>query len=135
MTLVDTSVYLAEQLAALIFGDVNYKIPLRIYTDSKPLLDSIESTKQVEQRLLRNTMTDLKHKLLDRSVTAFSWIETKAMTADVLTKEGGDIENILEVVRENVFRKANSKNNMVVYKDGELMMQDMNCVKEGFDQV
>ena len=114
MTLVDTSVYLAEQLATLIFGDVNYKIPLRIYTDSKPLLDSIASTKQVEQRLLRNTMTDLKQKLLDKSVTAFSWIETRAMTADVLTKEGGDIENILEVVRENVFRKANSKNNMVV---------------------
>ena len=135
MTLVDTSVYLAEQLATLIFGDVNYKIPLKIYTDSKPLLDSIASTKQVEQRLLRNTMTDLKQKLLDKSVTSFSWIETKAMTADVLTKDGGDIENILEVVRENVFRKANSKNNMVVYKDGELMMQDINCVKEGFDQV
>ena len=135
MTLVDTSVYLAEQLATLIFGDVNYKIPLRIYTDSKPLLDSIASTKQVDQRLLRNTMTDLKQKLLDKSVIAFSWIETRAMTADVLTKEGGDIENILEVVRENVFRKANSKNNMVVYKDGELTMQDKNCVKEGFDQV
>ena len=80
-------------------------------------------------------MTDLKQKLLDKSVTAFSWIETRAMTADVLTKEGGDIENILEVVRENVFRKANTKNNMVVYKDGELMMQDINCVKEEFDKV
>ena len=135
MTLVDTSVYLAEQLATLLFGDVRYKLPLRVYTDSKPLLDSIASTKQVEQRLLRNTMTDLKHKLLNKSVTAFSWIETKAMTADVLTKEGGDVENMLEVVRENVFRKANSKNNMVVYKDGELMMLDTNCVKEGFDQV
>ena len=135
MTLVDTSVYLAEQLATLLFGDVRYKLPLRVYTDSKPLLDSIASTKQVEQRLLRNTMADLKQKLLDKSVTAFSWIETKAMTADVLTKEGGDVENMLEVVRENVFRKANSKNNMVVYKDGELMMLDTNCVKEGFDQV
>ena len=80
-------------------------------------------------------MADLKQKLLDKSVTAFSWIETKAMTADVLTKEGGDVENMLEVVRENVFRKANSKNNMVVCKDGELMMLDTNCVKEGFDQV
>ena len=72
MTLVDTSVYLAEQLATLLFGDVRYKIPLRVYTDSKPLLDSIASTKQVEQRLLRNKMADLKQKLLDKSVTAFS---------------------------------------------------------------
>ena len=38
------------------------------------------------------------------------------------------------MVRENVFRKANSKNNMVVYKDGELMMLDTHRVKEGFDQ-
>ena len=33
-------------------------------------------------------------------------MDTKSMTADILTKEGGDLENILEVVCENVFRVA-----------------------------
>ena len=106
MKLVDTSVYLGEQLSALLFGDVACTVPLNVYTDSKPLLDSIASTKQVEERLLRNTMTDLKKKLELNSIKGYSWVDTKSMTADILTKEGGDLEKILEVVRENVFRVA-----------------------------
>ena len=69
-------------------------------------------------------MTDLKEKLIDGEVSAYSWIETRAMTADVLTKEGVEVENVLEVVRENVFRKANSKQNMVVFREGEMMMMN-----------
>ena len=46
------------------------------------------------------------------------------MSADVLTKEAGDIDNILEVVGENTFRRANSEQNMVVFKDGEMMMKN-----------
>ena len=56
------------------------------------------------------------------------------MTADVLTKEGGDIENILEVVRENTFRRAHSEENMVVYKDGEMMMKNTVFKSDEFDQ-
>ena len=134
MKIVDTSVYLEQQLALLLFGDVNHRIPLKIYTDSKPLLDSIASSKQVEQRLLRNTMADLKKKLEEKVVSSYSWIDTKAMTADVLTKEGGDIENILEVVRENTFRRAHSEQNMVVYKDGEMMMKNTVNKNDEFDQ-
>ena len=119
---VDLAVYLSAQLSLLLFGESESKIPVKVYTDSKPLLDSIASSKQVEQKLLRNTMTDLKKKLEVGDVASYSWIETKAMTADVLTKEGGDTENILEVVRENNFRKANSQQNMVVFKDAEMLV-------------
>ena len=124
MTNVDTAVYLSAQLSLLLFGDNRSKIPVRIYTDSIPLLESIASTRQVEQKLLRNTMTDLKEKLIDGEVSAYGWIETRAMTADVLTKEGVEVENVLEVVRENVFRKANSQQNMVVFCEGEMMMMN-----------
>ena len=115
LKLMDTAVYLSQQLSVLIFGDTGYRIPVQIYTDSKPLLDSISSTKQVEQRLLRNTLTDLKKKLEEQFVSQYSWIDTKSMTADILTKEGGDIENILEVVRENIFRKANFPQNVIMF--------------------
>ena len=134
MKLVDTSVYLGQQLAVLLFGDVDRKIPIYVYTDSKPLLDSIASTKQVEQRLLRNTMTDLKKKLEDREVDRYSWIDTKSMTADVLTKEGSDIENILEVIRGGFFRKAHSKKNGVVVRNGKVMMLNEVDCNDGFDQ-
>ena len=134
MKLVDTSVYLGQQLAALLFGDVKYRIPIHVYTDSKPLLDSIASTKQVEQRLLRNTMTDLKKKLEEEEVNGYSWIDTKSMTADVLTKEGSDIENILEVIRGGFFRKAHSQKNLVVVRNSEMMMVNEVVCNDRFDQ-
>ena len=134
MKLVDTAVYLGEQLSALLFGNVACTIPLHIYTDSKPLLDSIASTKQVEQRLLRNTMTDLKEKLERGLVTGYSWVDTRSMTADILTKEGGDLENILEVVRENVLRIAHSQKNRVIFKHDEIMMTNEVKNEREFDQ-
>ena len=120
------------QLSLLLFDDPSARIPVRVYTDSLPLLESIASSKQVDQRLLRNTMCDLKQKLMDSEVSAYSWIDTKSMTADILTKEGGDIENILEVVRENTFRKSNNEDNMVVFRDNEMML--MNPMRKRFDQ-
>ena len=48
------------------------------------------------------------------------------MTADILTKEGGEIENMLEVVRQNIFKMANSQQNMVVFKDNEMMLLNPN---------
>ena len=134
MKLVDTSVYLGEQVAALLFGDSKLTIPVKVYTDSMPLLDSIASTKQVEQRLLRNTMTDLKKKLENKQVVGYSWVETRDMTADVLTKEGSDVENILEVIRENKFRRAHSQKNMVTFRDGEMMMTNKDMCDENFAQ-
>ena len=132
MKLVDTSVYLGEQVAALLFGESIRNIPVKVFTDSKPLLDSIASTKQVEQRLLRNTMTDLKKKLETQLVAAYCWVQTRDMTADVLTKEGSNIENILEVIRENVFRKAQFQRHVVVFKEGEMMVLSQG--QERFDQ-
>ena len=123
MKVVDTAVYLSEQLAVLLFGTQQQRIPVLVYTDSKPLLDSIASSKQVEQKLLRNTMTDLKKKLENDIVSRYSWIETKSMTADILTKEGANIENILEVVRQNTFRKANVEQNVVLFQDGEMFVR------------
>ena len=134
MTVVDTAVYMSQQLSVLLFGIGGKQIPVKIYTDLKPLLDSIASSKQVEQKLLRNTMTDLKMKLENRCVDNYSWVETKAMTADILTKEGGNIENILEVVCGNIFKKANEDQNVVLFQDGEMIVQNPLLRKDTFDQ-
>ena len=124
MNIVEDGLYMAQQLSMLLFGSKELRIPVKVYTDSKPLLDSISSTRQVTSKLLRNTMTDLKRKLEYGEIISYSWIETSAMTADILTKESGDVENILEVVRENRFRRANSTKNIVLFRDGEIMMQN-----------
>ena len=124
MTNVDTAVYLSQQLSILLFGKSEVRIPVKVYTDSLPLLESIASSRQVIQRLLRNTMNDLKQKLIDGDVQSYSWIDTKSMIADILTKEGGEIEAILEVIPENTFKKSNSCQNMVVFKENEMMLQN-----------
>ena len=56
------------------------------------------------------------------------------MVKDILTKEGGEIENILEVVRENRFTKSHSQQNRVVWVNGETVMQNMVAKDDEFDQ-
>ena len=51
-------------------------------------------TKQVMSKLLKNVLTYLKRRLESREFESYSWIETKAMTADVLNTEGGLSEQV-----------------------------------------
>ena len=60
---------------------------VRLFTDSEPTLESIASSRQVERKTLRQTIMDLKERLLDGDVYTYSWLPTQEMLADVLTKE------------------------------------------------
>ena len=66
--LVDDSKYMAQQLEQLCYGSVNGRIPVKLFTDSRPTLESIASTRQVEKKFLRNSIADLKSKLEDGSI-------------------------------------------------------------------
>ncbi|XP_068214069.1 uncharacterized protein [Palaemon carinicauda] len=60
-----------KRLGQLLFGKTikdSLYLPVRLFSVSRPLLESIGSTKQVEERLLRNTITDLKDKMTSRPV-------------------------------------------------------------------
>ena len=85
--LVDTSRFMTDQLEELLFGKKKNIIPIKLFTDSIPTLESIASTKQVEQRLLRNCYTELKDRLEDGDISAFSWLDTDDMVTDLLTKD------------------------------------------------
>ena len=125
--LVDDSVFFATQLGQLLFGKTmkeSITLPVRLFTDSRPLLESIGSTKQVEERLLRNTITDLKEKLEDTSVESYSWLETKEMIADILTKECKDNPELYNICHENTFCYARNDKNLVSYVNGEIRMRN-----------
>ena len=47
--LLDEVTYIARQLEILLFGDYRKRMPVRIMTDSEPILESIASTKQIER--------------------------------------------------------------------------------------
>ena len=100
------------------------KLPVMLFTDSKPLLESISSTKQVEERLLRNTLTDMKEKLEDTSVESYSWLRTKEMIADILTKECKDNPEIHKILLENKFCYARNTKNLVSCVNGEINMRN-----------
>ena len=100
--LVDESMYQASIVEQVLFGGKK-KVEVEIVTDSKPLLDSIASTKQVETKMMRPVITDMKEKVVDKSVKSFDWLETKKMVADVLTKENSSNKDLDGVMVENRF--------------------------------
>ena len=58
--MLDEATYMARQIETLLFGDYRQRIPVRIYTDSEPTLESIVSTKQIERKSLRMKVQELK---------------------------------------------------------------------------
>ena len=64
--MVEDAIFAARQLENLMFGDYKKRMKVRIFTDSEPTLESITSSRQIERKSLRLTVTDLKERLLDR---------------------------------------------------------------------
>ena len=85
--MMDDAIYAARQIETLYYGDYKKRIKVRLFTDSEPTLESIASSRQVERKTLRPTIVDLKERLVDRDIHSYSWLPTKDMLADVLTKE------------------------------------------------
>ena len=85
--MMDDAIYAARQVETLYFGDYKRRIKVRLFTDSEPTLELIASSKQVERKTLRPTIVDLKERLVDKDIFSYSWLPTKDMLADVMTKE------------------------------------------------
>jgi hypothetical protein len=108
------------QLQQLLAPEAEDKIPIRIFTDSKPLLESIGSIHQVENKLLRNNIQDMKDMLYEGIVFSFSWLEAEEMLADLFTKDRKNVDDLESLTKENVFKQAQQKKNMVVCVKDEI---------------
>ena len=62
------------------------RIPVKLFTDSEPTLESIASSRQVEMKQLRMIIKELKEKCLEGEVSNYAWLSTKDMLADCMTK-------------------------------------------------
>ena len=85
--LMEDTVYASRQLELLLFGEYRKRIKVILFTDSESTLESIASSKQIERKTLRQTVVDLKERLVDGDVHSFSWLRTQVMMADLMTKE------------------------------------------------
>ncbi len=83
MKLVDDSTSLAKQMSKLF----NTEIRTRIFTDSRPLLESMGSSSQIEEKALRQSVSFLKQALEEGEISRYSWIEGTEIVADVFTKQ------------------------------------------------
>ena len=77
-------------------------------------------------------MSDLKSKLEDKAIQSYSWLESKEMIADLLTKEGVNAEDILDILHENVFKQA--MDNFVTFIIGEIRKEN-DSVKSGSEKI
>ena len=100
--IMEVVVFAARQVEILLFGDYRRRIKVRLFMDSEAALKSISSSKQIERKTLRLTVTDLKEKLVEGDVYSYSKLPKKSMWSDLMTKE---ME--LPSALENVFLNNN----------------------------
>ena len=85
----DNAVFLARVVKEIYSGRRGYnQLDVELKTDSKSLLDTLESTKQVEEKLIRPVVTNLKEMITRKWITSMKWIGSENCHADVLTKKG-----------------------------------------------
>ena len=104
------------------FGDYKQRIPVRIYTDSEPSLESIASTKQIERKSLRMTVQEMKERLIKGDVKSYQWIPTKEMWSHGLTKEMEMTEGLRKLLKTGNFEIKKEELNKVVCESDEIKM-------------
>ena len=95
--LLDETLYQANIVEQVLYNKKR-KLEIKLFTDNKPLLDSIASSKQVENKMMREVIADMKEKLVEKKVSSYEWIETKKIVADILTKEKMDTVDMYDIV-------------------------------------
>ena len=121
MLVVDDAKNVADQLKDLLNADIKVKI----FTDSRPLLETLGSTSQVAEKGLRKSVAYLKEHLKLGSVESYGWIEGKDIIADILTKTGSKRTELDEIMVEGYFKHAQDEKNCVKFKDGEVKIEGL----------
>ena len=100
---IEDSVYVARCFQEIYRGErVEAQLPVDIVTASQPLVDSINSSRQVENKLLRPLVKFMKQCLDSNMVNTIRWCDTKVCLADALTKKGSMMtKTLVDVLQSN----------------------------------
>ena len=92
----EDAIYLARCVHEIYTGERGERqIPVDAVTDSQSLLDSIESTKQVEEKLMRPVIKWIKQVLDSGAVQSIRWCDTCVCVSDAFTKPGSKLNQTL----------------------------------------
>ena len=91
---IDLAIGIGSQLKQLQTGECQEQpVPIKAFTDSESLTESIKSTKQVDEGSMRLHVERLK------DIQSITWVPTHAMLADVLTKDKVDPARLIRVLK------------------------------------
>merc|ERR1712240_404550 len=121
MLVVDDANNVMDQLKDLL----NAEIKVKIFTESRPLLETLGSTSQVAEKGLRKSIAYLKEHLKLGSVESYGWIEGKDIIADILTKIGSKRSELDEIMVEEYFKHAQDEKNCVKFQDREIKIEGL----------
>ena len=67
----------------------------------------------------------MKQNLEDGEVGSFAWISGTEIVADMFTKQGSQREALDEIVLANVFRHAQTVDNLVLFENEEIQIKNL----------
>ena len=93
----EDSIYTSRIIYEIMTGKAGH-IPVEHKIDSKTLLDSVVSTKPIEEKTMRHVLAWMKQQLEENKVKKVDWIPNQLMLADILTKKGVKSDPLLRAV-------------------------------------
>ena len=120
----ENSPHFARMVERLLFGDDKLRIPVKCFSDNKPLLETVASTKSPLNKDMNPVVRYLKDKLRWGEVQSYSWLPTHRMIADCLTKEKRMTADVWDVFRHNHWKDGNTEMNLVTYKGIEFLLSN-----------
>jgi len=101
------AIYVRQILSEILYGDPKLRvIPIHGFIDSNQLLQSIQSTKQCEEKRLRLDVSEIQECVERGDVESITWVPTQKMLADCLTKKGANSEDLCRVIETGLFQNS-----------------------------
>ena len=94
----EDGIFQAQMFHEMVTGKAGSQVPVRMKIDSKTLHDSLQSTKQVEEKTIRHLIAWQKQQVLDGQIQQVDWVCSEAMLADCFTKKNVKSGQLLEAV-------------------------------------
>ena len=100
---IEDAVFMAGTVSEVFTGSRgDSQIPVYLYTYSQDLFDSVNSMRQIEDKLLRPIIKWMKQCLESNMLDGIYWCDTDVCLADMLTKSGSKLTDItMEIIKEN----------------------------------
>ena len=96
-----------KALLSELIGSVANDIPVNLYTDSKNVSNSVDSTSMVDDPRLCVEIACLKESLEKGEITSLVRVDSDIMLANCMTKKGASSKLLLKVMRDGYLQPSN----------------------------